>query len=47
MLLVFKICPKTYIKQINRLIFNFVWNTTDRIKRNILIGKKIMGNKYN
>jgi hypothetical protein len=30
---------ETYFKKINRLIYNFIWNKTDRIKRNTLIGK--------
>ena len=30
---------ENYIKKINRLIFNFIWNKTDRIKRNTMIGK--------
>ena len=29
---------KKFIKDINRLIYNFVWNKTDRIKRNTLMG---------
>ena len=28
----------TYIKKIQRLIYNFIWNKTERIKRNVLIG---------
>ena len=27
-----------YIKKIQRLIYNFIWNKTERIKRNVLIG---------
>ena len=27
-----------FIKKINRLVFNFIWNKTDRIKRNTIIG---------
>ena len=26
------------LKKINRLVFNFIWNKTDRIKRNTIIG---------
>ena len=26
-----------YIKKINKLIYNFIWNSTDRIRRNVLI----------
>ena len=29
---------KNYAKKIQRLIFNFVWDKTERIKRNRLIG---------
>ena len=30
--------PTDYIKDINKLIYNFLWNSRDRIKRNTLIG---------
>ena len=26
------------LKKINRLVFNFIWNKTDRIKPNTIIG---------
>ena len=29
---------KNYVKKTQRLIFNFVWDKTERIKRNTLIG---------
>ena len=29
---------KKFLKDINRLIYNFVWNKTDRMKKNTLIG---------
>lgn len=29
---------KEFLKKIQRLIFNFVWNKSERIKRNTLIG---------
>ena len=34
------ICLPTeeYVKKTQRLIFNFIWNKTERIKRNTLIG---------
>ena len=32
-----------YLKRINRLIFNFIWNKTDRIKRNSLIAPIVEG----
>ena len=32
-----------FLKKINRLIFNFIWNKTDRIKRNSLIAPTIEG----
>ena len=31
------------VKTINRLIFNFIWGSRDRIKRNTLIGKPVQG----
>lgn len=31
--------PENIVKQINRLILNFVWNTKDRLKRNPLYWK--------
>ena len=34
---------KKFIKDINRLIYNFLWNKTDRIKRNTLIGDILDG----
>jgi len=30
--------PNEVVKEINKIIYNFVWNKTDRIKRNTLIG---------
>lgn len=32
-----------FIKEINKIIFNFIWNKKDRIKRNTLIGDKLKG----
>ena len=29
--------PDDFVKQINKLIYNFIWNSRDRIKRNVLI----------
>lgn len=33
-----EIPDEDYIKSINKLIYNFIWNKIDRIKRNTLIG---------
>ena len=30
---------ENYLKKLNRTIFNFIWNTTERIKRNTVIGE--------
>lgn len=35
---ILEIPDEDYIKRINKLIYNFIWNKTDRIKRNTLIG---------
>ena len=29
--------PDDFVKNINKLIYNFIWNSRDRIKRNVLI----------
>ena len=40
---VLNIPDNVFLKKINRLIFNFIWNKTDRIKRNSLIAPIIDG----
>ena len=32
-----------FIRGINRIIFNFIWNKKDRIRRNTLVGDKLKG----
>ncbi len=32
--------PNDIIKHINRLIYNFIWKSKHRIKRNVLIGNQ-------
>ncbi len=34
------VTPEEVLKEIEKLIFNFLWNSTDRIKRKTLIGSK-------
>ena len=34
---------ESFLKDINKLIFNFIWNKRDRIKRNTLIGNTLDG----
>lgn len=36
--IILELLEENYIKNINRLIFKFLWNNYDRIKRNIVIG---------
>lgn len=36
---IFLFFENDFIKKVNRVIFNFIWNKYDRIKWNILIGK--------
>ena len=31
--------PPNFIKEINKLIYNYLWGSRDRIKRNTLIGR--------
>ena len=35
--------PEEVLKQFEKMIFKFVWNATDRIKRKTLIGNKYEG----
>ncbi len=35
--------PNDIIKRINRLMYNFIWKSKNRIKRNVLIGNQEKG----